>query len=346
MPVKPKISAEMSETLRNAYINQKMSTTEISNRSEELFGIKISAGTIYKEIVRYNIPLRTKSQSISMAKSTLDASQIWMNESKIEWVDGLMLGDGYINFKKDINFMGARFRLDSSCKEWTIYGMSELKEYQTDEPKTYNQIDEKHPNPIWMSQTLTHPEIVIQARRWYPDPDYKKKVPKDVRITPTSVMLWYLGDGSFHYEEEGNIAALRLATCGFLEEDIKNILMPKLAEVGIRSGYVNGKNDIRIDSDSIKDFFNFIGYQSPIKCYEYKFNIPEWLKLIRLSEIVTNDKELWRAQYYCKNGKVEHSRSPGGKFFLFTKDQASKLKEVISQKEEIVEKSWLKYYQK
>ena len=192
MPVKPKINSQTAEVLRDAYINKKMSTTEISEQSEKLFGVKISAGTIYKEIIRHGIPIRTKSESVSMASCTLDQNKSWMTQEMTEWLDGILLGDGGIVFNKD-NFMGARIRMDSSCIEWTRYGMSGFKEYQPSEPKVYQKIDEKHPNPIWVSQTLTHQDIIQQAKRWYPNGS--KIVPKDVKITPISTMLWFLGDG-------------------------------------------------------------------------------------------------------------------------------------------------------
>ena len=41
MPVKPKIKETMVETLRDCYVVRKMSTTDIANKSESLFGKKL-----------------------------------------------------------------------------------------------------------------------------------------------------------------------------------------------------------------------------------------------------------------------------------------------------------------
>lgn len=49
-----------------------------------------------------------------------------------------------------------------------------------------------------------------------------------------------------------------------------------------------------------------------------------------LSEIVKNDREKWRVQNWCKTGKVEHSKSPGGKMFLFNKEQREKVLNKLS----------------
>ena len=319
---------EYIEKLRNAYIIEKKSTTEMAKNSVEIFGFSISPATIYKDLVNNSIPLRNKSDSVSIASGELDKSISHMTETVVEWVDGYLLGDGYINFRKP-TFVSSRFRIDSTEKDWVIYGMSGLKGYSPREPKLYDNTTERRPNPIWMAQTLMHPDINSQAVRWYSGPNQTKKIPTDVRITPISTMLWYLGDGSFHYEPNGNMSLLRLATCAFDKKDLNEIVIPKLKSHNIECDADNSKNDIYIHAESIKDFFNFIGWKSPIACYDHKFAIPEWLKLIRLSEIVKNDQEKWRAQYYCKMGKVKCSKSPGGKMFLFTKEQAEKLRNVL-----------------
>ena len=319
---------EYIEKLRNAYVIEKRSTTEMAKSSIEIFGFSISPSTIYKDLVNNKIPLRNKSESVSMSSGGLDKSISHINEKTIEWVDGLMLGDGYINFRKPMH-ASSRFRLDSSEKEWVIYGMSGLVNYSPRDPEQYGKITKKCPNPIWMAQTLMHPDINSQAIRWYSGLNQTKKIPIDVRITPISCMLWYLGDGSFHYEPNGNMSLLRLATCSFDKKDLNEIIIPKLKSHNIECDANNSKNDIYIHSESIKDFFNFIGWKSPIACYDYKFAVPEWLKLLRLSEIVTSDKEKWRAQYYYKTGKIDCVKSPGGKMLLFTRDQANKLRKML-----------------
>ena len=321
-------SIDYVEKLRKAYITDKKSTTEIAKESIEIFGCSVSASTIYKDLANNQIPIRNKSESVSMASATLDRNISYAVEGMIEWIDGLMLGDGNIDFNKPL-FTGARIRLGVAEIEWAKYGISQLTPYSPREPKPYHKISERCPNQIWTSQTLTHPDIIAQAVRWYSGPNQTKKIPADVRITPISVMLWYLGDGSFTYEPNGNMSQLRLATCAFDKKDLKEILVPKLQTHNIDAYVDDYKNDIHVRAESIKDFFNFIGWKSPIACYDHKFAVPEWLKLIRLSEIVQNDQEKWRAQYYYKQGKLECTKSPGGKMLLFTKEQADKLRKML-----------------
>ena len=327
MAVKPKIFGGLVDVLRDAYVVKRMSTTDIEKNSVELFGTKISCGTIYKEIIRHNIPIRSKSESVSMATCTLDRDLTWMNSDMVEWVDGFILGDGAISMSNKETFMGSRFGIETSQIEWAKYSTCKLSPYQPSDPIPYRKIDDKHPNQLYQVKTLTHPDIINQAKRWYQNGF--KKVPKDVVISPISIMLWYLGDGSLTVVEESNTAFIRFATCSFLVDDIENILMPKFRDIGFECVRDSSKNDIRLSASSIVKFFNYIGHKSPIECYDYKFEYPEWLNLIRLSDIVNDDKEKWRAQYYCKTGSVGYSKSPGGAFFLFTESQAKELRKKL-----------------
>ena len=231
-----------------------MSTTEISNNSEKLFGIKVSCGIIYKELIRHNIPVRNKSESVSIASATLDPQISHINEKTIEWIDGFLLGDGSITFSNRETFMSARFSMGSSQEEWTKYAMSNFIAYNPTEVKAWGKIDEKHPNHTWICKTLTNPDIVHQAERWYYGPNQTKRVPPDVRITPISILLWYLGDGSLTYIEDCNTYVVRFATCAFPIEDIENILMPKLTRLGLECSRDTSKNDIRICASSIVSF--------------------------------------------------------------------------------------------
>jgi hypothetical protein len=306
-----------------------MSTNDICNISVNLFGFFVSNGTIYKELIRHNILVRSKSESISRAMSTLNIDKSYLDEKTIEWIDGFLLGDGSISYNKT-TFKGARFSIGSSEKEWADYAMSGFKQYNPTEAssKGWKFRTQKPSRPTFSSRSKTHPDITKLAKRWYPNG--KKIVPLDVRITPTSILLWYLGDGSVggHKESERLMSTnLSLATCGFTPEENNNILIPKLAKLGIRCLYGSSKNDIIVCSNSMGTFFDIIGRKSPISCYDYKFEIPKWLFLKTLKMIIPDKRERWRAKYYITSGQVQCQKSPGGHYFLFNKEQEKQLLE-------------------
>ena len=314
-----------TEKLRRCYVDEKLSTREIANRSEELFGVKVCSSAVYNSIVAAGIPLRERGQATSAGKSTLDPSISHINEPMIEWVDGFLLGDGHID-RQAKTFRGARYKIGSSSDEWTRYALSCFSPYLPTAP-SFIEPNSKNPNGYWYAGTRTHPDIVAQARRWYPLG--VKIVPADVRITATSVRLWYLGDGSFTYMTKTNGSNLRLATVGFSAADVTGVLLPKLETLGIH-GERDEKGDIRIASADTFHFFDLIGWESPIPCYAHKFEVPAWLGLKRLADIVTNDQEKWRAAWLIKSGKAACTRSPGGKLFLFDEAQALRLRELLT----------------
>ena len=330
MPVKSILDEKVNlDILKDCYLVKKMSTTEISKLSENLFGQKISGAPIYNALIRNNIKVRSKSESISIASSTLNPNQKFLNKRTIEWIDGFLLGDGSIGFRHDETYMGSRFSIGSSQQQWAEFSMSGLKNYSPSEPSTSGKVRVKAPNPIWSSSTLTHPDIISQARRWYPvSNNYKKRIPVDVKITPISVLLWYLGDGSI--TKYGVSYVIRIATCSFYPEDIENILIPKLKDIGIEACRTEDKNDVKISTNSVGDFFDFIGKKSPIPCYNYKFEYAPWLNLYRISDIVRNDQEKWRVQYLFKQGKLDCEKSPGNKLILFNEVQKNKLLEILN----------------
>ena len=285
MSQKPKIRPILTKIqLLDLYINQQMSVNSIQHKSKELFGEYCGSQYIVSALKRHNITIRSQGESISVATSTLDKNISFHNEEMTEWVDGFLLGDGGIKFEKRIvlqnhKFSNGRYYMASKEKQWTGYGMSKFKVYgaKDSEKHEYPQEDIKHPNPIYSSRTFMHPDILNQAIRWYPLPECAKKIPSDVRITPTSVMLWYLGDGSL----TGN-KCIKLATGSFSPQDIKNILIKKIEEHGIHCHLIwnpsNGKSYpyIRIRRNSVGKFFDFIGHKSPISCYDHKFEFDSW----------------------------------------------------------------------
>ena len=312
------------DILIDYYVDKKWSTTKLSLNSESIFGFYISSSSIYNTLIRNNIPVRSKSESVGMAMSTLDYSAKLETDDMVEWIDGFNLGDGYISYhpSKNCLWRGARYVIGTVEREWCEYAMSKFLPYCASNPKQYGKIRDRSPRLSWSSTTLTHPDIVKQAQRWYPNG--KKKIPKDVHITPTSILLWYLGDGSI--TKSGISYTVRFATCSFDPNDIDGILIPKMKQLGLdvwRDGC--GKNDIKMATKSTSMFFDIIGKKSPISCYNYKFEFHQWLTLKRLSDVIPDKKERWRVQYMFKQGKLDCTLSPGGKMILFTPEQEEKL---------------------
>lgn len=322
MSLQPKLNDSHYQLLEDVYLSRKMSTREISKESQKLFGFFVAPSGIYSALMRLGIDRRSVSEGVSIANTTLDPSISHLCEPITEWIDGFLLGDGSIGTVSK-NRDSFRFTMGSTEDQWTRYAMSGLTPYQPSEPRQSGKVSERTPNICWLSSSLIHPDITIQRHRWYPNG--KKIVPQDVRITSTSIRLWYLGDGSL-CNARSNFTMVRFATCSFEPSEIEGILIPKLKALGLECIRETSKNDIRICPESIGTFFDLIGRESPIPCYARKFAAPDWLFLHRLEDIANTPKERWRAIYHIRKGSVQCTSSPGGKMFLFDDEQAAKLR--------------------
>jgi len=329
MPVKSILDEPKNlEILVEHYSIRNKSTTQIAKESQDLFGTKISAASIYTALKRNNIPVKSKSESVSIAKCSLNQDESYMNEKTIEALDGFLLGDGGIGRPSSVSCPSTRLNMWSTEKEWTEYALSFFSKYEPSEAKQSGKIREKSPRLSWGSSTKHHRDFKIQYERWYPNGGHKQ-VPEDVRITPLSILLWYLGDGSI--TKSGVSYVIRFATCSFAPNDIDNILLPKLEKIGLFGIRTKYKNDIKLQTSSVKRFFEIIGTESPISCYNYKFEFDQWLNYYRLSQIVRNDQEKWRVRYLNDQGKLDCTRSPGNKLLLFNEKQANKLRRILDE---------------
>jgi len=259
-----------------------------------------------------------------MLKSNLNYGLSFLTENVIEAIDGFLLGDEGINDSTNSGHV-ARFQCGVQYKEFAQYMMSFFNPYS---PSVTPYINSSMSSGIcYNGRTCSHPDIYSQYFRWYVNDYDKKQPPDDVRITPLSVMIWYLGDGSL-VKTKSSIT-IRLSTDGF-DKEKNEMLVEKLKYCGIKSK-VNSDNRIRINNNSISDFFNFIGRSSPIGCYQYKFDLPIWrLESKRMSivakEIGVNYNKL---SYWVKNGFVPCLRTSEKARPRFLTEHILKIKEYI-----------------
>jgi len=203
-----------------------------------------------------------------------------MTEEMLEHLDGFMLGDGSISNFKNGNQM---LRMTVEYKEFAEYGISFFECYggkAVQYASATSGYETKEFKNYWTGITATHPDLSGQRDRWYAENHDKnsyfkfvKKVPADVRITPKSVMLWYLGDGSLGCDDVK--LTVQLSTDGFKREDVARLCAGLSEAIGAECTH-SASNRILLGKDATVKFFDFIGWKSPIRCYDYKFDVPEW----------------------------------------------------------------------
>lgn len=190
--------------------------------------------------------------------AVLDYRKSFLDQSS-DFIDGFLLGDGHVSKKN------CHISWSVKYQEFSDYIKNNLRDYNPNDSRRF-QKDVRCKNGGYYTSrgnTKCHPDLVLQRARWYKD---KKIVPRDVSLSPTSLMIWYLGDGTLtNY-------GVTLSTDNFKNDDV-DFLITKLYQIGISSNRRShvGAPVIAVNSAGRKVFFDYIGWTSPVKCYEYKF---------------------------------------------------------------------------
>lgn len=285
-----------SEFFNTYYVQKKMNYNQIANMLHRR-GHHISLSSVKKYGRRFGV-----GRSRSECKRFLDWNISFFSEKIAEIVDGLVLSDASVTPQGQVV---ATLRHE----EFRDYWSSLLSPYV---PVNLTCYPNKGDKPYFRFCTKTHVDFQQQRKRWYPNGI--KKIPEDVKLTPLSVLMWYLGDGYFDLK----CRHIYLHTNSFCPTDVKNVV-DRLNDLGVlckfswrrkQGTYKRDYPVIHVSYKNIPSFFEFIGFKSPVKCYDYKFNIPEWLPgSLRISQIsnihrIPQSKVRWVVQ------KLENSGSP------------------------------------
>lgn len=218
-----------------------------------------------------NIEEQLREICNASTKLTICGGQFW----DYSVFDGMMLSDGYL--EKSARSKNARFSLTCKYKEFARTFQQRSGSFNWTKPRCSN-IYDKRTNKIyksWKLRSKVDERFTIEHKRWYPEG--KKIVPKDLILDKNTIMWWYLGDGYLYRKaSRPNYRRIALCTEGFSKEDI-DFLKSKLEEkIGNDSIYIEA-NEIIIAKRSLCKFIQILGTESPLKCYEYKFDFGSYI---------------------------------------------------------------------
>ena len=328
--------------LKELYVNKQLSTTQIPEVLKKENDITMSSVKCYHLIEQLGI-LRNKSEAVSLSLSSLDYSTTFLTDEMLSIIDGITLGDGGIQANE--NTKVARISISGAQKEFIEYCHKLLKPYGPSDLSFSPSNGRKNGLGTWRTCSKFHPDLYLAYQRWYCQG--KKDVPSDVSMLPLSILLWYLGYGSLSIRST-NSMTLYFATNSFTRVAIKNNLITKLEHLGIQTSRITKDNRLFIKTESIVPLINYMGGESPVECYSYKFDIPSW----RLNRTMKQTAKELGLSYdklanWVKTGFVRYSRSPGGKKVLFDNDEFEELKNRLASGElsrEKYRKATTRYY--
>ncbi len=224
----------------------------------------------------------------------------------IEIVNGCLLGNGCIFSDRGKYF---RFKLTAKDKKFLEWVGMMLAPFG----KVSYTRDERNGTHILY---FRHPIIRKLRKKWYKKVNGKtiKIVPNDLELTPTTLLFWYLGDGSLiRHLNPNRVPYVVLATNNFAKEDVK-LLIEKLQKLNLsfypikyKSGFTGKECGYaiysKVQDGTVFRFFKTIGFECPKeiadcitgkkgKSNEFKYFKDKWPKQEEWIKILSNAKEI------------------------------------------------------
>lgn len=204
--------------------------------------------------------------------------KIILTSMQKEVLYGALLGDGCL--AKHKNSSNAIFSYISKSRQHVEFVANYFSEYWSSEKiKDFSRFDGRT-NKIYSGsrvKTYSNKSFTEEYEKWYKNG--VKAIPIDLRLTPLTCLIWYIGDGCISHSK--NSQYIKLATQCFSKEDQEKILLPQLEEFEahlVRADTSkNGEQQyfIYIPRRKIKKFLEYIG-PCPFSDYQYKWDYQEY----------------------------------------------------------------------
>lgn len=276
---------QIGEDVKSARKEFKLSKVKLAQLS------KISVKTIYhlekgnrigkiETFLKINDALQ-KNFDLDLAKRG-GIKIIWdsqdLDKEGLNIIEGSLLGDGciakYETSQQGIYLQEAK---DKKYLEWLgglLNGSGiKCKIVPTKSKSSYS----KSKRPFYRLYTHSCPAFFDFRKKWYignTEGKEIKRVPADLKLAPTTLLHWYLGDGNLKHDNrkfpKGGRPTLRICTNDFLREDIKLLLERLRKDLGLNF-YASPKLNKNIEKsyvfylypNDLFKFFKIIGQKPP-----------------------------------------------------------------------------------
>ena len=253
--------------LYDNYINKGLSTRKLA----KLAGAK-TPNSARQALIRNSIPLRNISDGLTINRKP----NSFILDTEV--IDGCLLGDASLvcwNPRSEIS--NSFFRKKNMFLSHIEFVAKQL--YGDDyNSHISSEWIERFQKNYFVLRSHTHKSLKIHYKRWYPvENSFKKLVPKDIILTPKTILHWFLDDGSsYQRRKHSNTkqAYITLSSESFSYEDNK-FLVNKLKneyKLSCRVAACNSGTGYRIiiNQSSYESFLKVIG-ECPFEEMKYKW---------------------------------------------------------------------------
>jgi hypothetical protein len=194
-------------------------------------------------------------------------ASLTMTERQKQLLEGMLLGDAHLERQKGARL--ARLKVEHSVRQsaYVDWKFAEWRQWVRTPPKERirrNRLGTVSTNKGFT--TLSHVEFEVFRRRFYRE--NRKVVPEDLVLTPQSLAVWFMDDGS---RKSNQCRGLYLNTQSFTVSEVNLLRSMMRSSVGVETT-VRCQSDglqIYIPSHSVTDVIAYI-YDEVIPSMRYK----------------------------------------------------------------------------
>lgn len=204
-----------------------------------------------------------------VSRNQLTKNKFMITSKVKDYIDGLLLGDGFISRPSDPphehrNLRYAQF-FSMKFAEWCQKIVNDFKYFGINSAigTTKFHLDNRTNKfyPTTVIQTNVYPQFKEFRNRWYPF--NVKEVPNDIELSPITIKNWYLGDGSIGSDGHN----ITLCTESFSSNSL-NLLLEKFKEIGFKF-HTNKRRRLKLYKK--EECFAFLEYLGEVpNCFKYK----------------------------------------------------------------------------
>lgn len=229
--------------LRQKYHGEGMSLHEIKDAAG------VGYGTIWNWMDRHDIERRE------------NANHVEVTNELAEILDGLLAGDGCL-YHEDA---ASSYLHGDSYEEYVDWLEALLEDHGLETCSRW--VTEGENWTAYKYRTRAYRELEEFEQRWYDD--RKKRLPKDFALTPTTLLMWYVGDGSYIEQEYGEKNVVIYSdTFGGDSDRLERLFRD---ELGIEVTYM--QKGIYVPTDHHDAFFEYMS-RSPYDPAGYGYKFP------------------------------------------------------------------------
>lgn len=249
---------QFRNVIYDLYINKDLTSVEIGKL------LNLNYSTVLDYARATGIPIKCRDEAARKRRG-----HIVLEGRLAEILDGELLGDGSL-IKP--NRGDAYFTYTTSRRgylEWLL-GLLASFNLEPTGKGIYKAVGGWSPRPSYQYVSKRYPELTDSYWRWYPNG--KKRVPKDLVLTPITCLHWYLGDGSL--KNPLPTPYITLSTQAFTKEEVEFLVSMLNEIVGeARIGKHPSGPVIIMGSKAARKFLEYIGpCPEPIQhIYGYKW---------------------------------------------------------------------------